>query len=117
MQIEPLDTTGLLAARDSLTVIRESRRSSLVNGLDAEVETNNMLIAVKETLESSTTEEQKENTKENTEGSVNFQNLDAIMMPDQLEIKKSAKTSKVWFLCVRIGIKTLLMFFYCYRFL
>lgn len=93
VELAPLDTTGLLAAQDSLLKIRESRRSSLRDttscGLE-EVETNNMLMAVKESLEI-----ELDDTKKSVEGSVNFQNFDAIRIPDQLEIKKSGKTSRV----------------------
>ncbi|KAI4461911.1 hypothetical protein MML48_5g00017532 [Holotrichia oblita] len=95
VELAPLDTTGLLAAKDSLIKIRESRRSSLREmpsyGVE-EVETNNMLMAVKESLE---TELAQNAGKRSVDGSVNFEKLDAIRISDQLEIKRSGKTSKV----------------------
>lgn len=99
VELAPLDTTGLLAAKDSLIKIRESRRSSLREmpsyGIE-EVETNNMLMAVKESLE---TELAENSGKRSIDGSVNFQKLDAIRISDQLEIKRSTKTSKVGAFC------------------
>ncbi|GJQ75925.1 hypothetical protein Trydic_g17984 [Trypoxylus dichotomus] len=93
VEIAPLDTTGLLATKDSLIKIRESRRSSLKEMASygaEEVETNNMLMAVKESLET----ELENDSKKWVEGSVNFQTLDAIRIPDQLEIRRSAKSSR-----------------------
>ena len=91
-ELQQIDTVGLLAAKDSIIKMRDSRRSSLKEPSFEEVETGNFLINYEEELSNGGTATMNIKSKDKTSLSenigVSFESLDVIRIPDEISLGK-----------------------------